>query len=281
MHHHINNYVALGKTAQGRLLIALLLVLLLSAISATAKIKYTDVNPDTTITATVSQVFARYDIDLNKDGIIDFYIKHFHPSSTTQQAEFYTQVGESGEVLTDANDVPLALNQNDNISSAQTQWVNKATAMFSTALQMADNWAGKSDKYVGVRIKVNNHWNYGWVRITIPADLSKIIVKDYAVNEVADSSIHAGQVIPTGINEVAAAEKAVSIYPNPFTATATIHCTAGDLYIFNAYGQKVKTMHFTKEDSIELKRDGLTAGIYYYVLKQDNRQVTGKIVIAE
>ena len=263
----------------------LLSLLFPAVLPATAKIKYTDVTPDTTVTATTTQVFSSYDIDLNKDGVVDFYIKHFHPSATTLEAEFYTEVGQLGEVLVDGTDGPLALNKDNNINATQTKWVNKATSMSSTALQMAGNWAGKSDKYVAVRIKVAGHWNYGWVRISIPADVSGITIKDFAVNEVADSPIHAGQVVPTSVQDITTNTiTPVTVYPNPVKTATTISCTVmnSKLDIFNQYGQKTRTIHFTTEGKTELKRDNLAAGIYYYQLTQDGRQLAnGKIVIAD
>lgn len=263
----------------------LLSILFPAVLPATAKIKYTDVNPDTTITATVTQLFASYNIDLNKDGVVDFYIKHFHPSATNQQAEFYTEVGQAGEVLVDGTNGPLALNKGDNISSTQTQWVNEATSMSSTALQMAGNWAGKSDKYVAVRIKVAGHWNYGWVRITIPVDVSGITIKDFAVNDIADSPIHAGQVVPTSVQDITNNTiTPVTVYPNPLKTSATIRCTVmnSELGIFNGYGQKIRTIHFTTKDTTELKRGDLAAGMYYYQLTQNGTHVTsGKICITD
>ncbi len=243
-----------------------------------AHIKYTQVTPNVTISATVSMVFDRYDLDLNNDGTIDFYIKHFHPDTTTQQAEFYTQIGQAGEVLVDTGTVPFALNAGDNISSSQSTWVDYAGASFSSALVMNANWAGKSDKYVGLRIQLGGHWYYGWIRLTIPSDVSKIIVKDYAVNEVADSSIKAGQTVGTDISSFEK-QQSVMIYPNPMKYLLVIEDAeiGSDFSVQNIMGQVVYHGIITKEKET-LNTQNMAQGIYIVHIRNSG---TKEIIIVK
>ncbi len=262
-------------------------ILLLSA-KLTAQVVYTDLNPDTIVSATIQNPSVQYNLDLNNDGTIDFNIRHNNYEGFIQ-TEFYTNFGELGQIVTNGTGAPAALNINDNINSGQPNWVCTVGSSSNSALFMnanGANFVGQPDKFIGLKIKLSNQWHYGWVSLSIPSDTSKIIVKAYAYNQVPNASISAGQTT-TGINDPYSEEKnIISVFPNPFNFSATIqfHSVKDNVEIdlYNLYGQKIKTMNCLSEDKITIERGNLNTGLYFYELKQNTKSLaTGKLIIVD
>ena len=92
--------------------------------------------------------------------------------------------------------------------------------------------------------------------------------------------------ISTEINENILPETELTIYPNPFSSSASINSTAflnsAELTIFNIYGQKVKTVSNLSGTTIKIERENLNSGIYFYELKQGIKNIaTGKLIVAD
>lgn len=77
----------------------------------------------------------------------------------------------------------------------------------------------------------------------------------------------------------------VKVYPNPFKQRTTLEVTGEDyqeleLSVFDVAGRLVKTISSKEQNRIELTRDGMTQGVYFYQLKGDNQLInTGKVVV--
>jgi type IX secretion system substrate protein len=77
-----------------------------------------------------------------------------------------------------------------------------------------------------------------------------------------------------------------SIIPNPFTTVTTIQFNStihnAVLFIYNLYGQKIKTIADISGDKIKIERGTLRSGLYFYELKQNNKNIaTGKLMIVD
>jgi Leucine-rich repeat (LRR) protein len=77
----------------------------------------------------------------------------------------------------------------------------------------------------------------------------------------------------------------VSIYPNPFHEKTTLVVKGKDyeqleLSVFDVTGRLVTTTRSSEHNRIELSRNGMTQGVYFYQLKGDNELInTGKVVV--
>ncbi len=49
------------------------------------------------------------------------------------------------------------------------------------------------DGFLGYRIKINNQWHYGWLRMDVDADAHHLKIKDYAYNRIELQGIYTGQ----------------------------------------------------------------------------------------
>jgi hypothetical protein len=78
----------------------------------------------------------------------------------------------------------------------------------------------------------------------------------------------------------------LNIYPNPFNEITAIQFNSAlynaELDVFNAYGQKAKTITQISGYKIEIDRGDLASGIYFIRLTQDNETFkTGKLIITD
>jgi hypothetical protein len=78
----------------------------------------------------------------------------------------------------------------------------------------------------------------------------------------------------------------ISSFPNPFSTYATIQSSQkfnnASLTLYNAFGQVVKQMDQLSVQSIMVYRDDLAAGLYYYLIMQENKVVSSdKLIISD
>jgi hypothetical protein len=88
----------------------------------------------------------------------------------------------------------------------------------------------------------------------------------------------------TGMTEMQP-DNSVSIYPNPFDNTATLHISNVNgnvsLAMYDVLGKEVKNIMNIKNENVLINRDNLPDGIYFYQVKNNDSTIaTGKIVLA-
>jgi len=74
-----------------------------------------------------------------------------------------------------------------------------------------------------------------------------------------------------------------SIYPNPFSVETTLQVdhflNAASLTVYNSNGQVVKQLNNISGQTVTLRRDNLTEGVYFIRLTQDNKLVAATKVL--
>jgi murein DD-endopeptidase MepM/ murein hydrolase activator NlpD len=126
-----------------------------------------------------------------------------------------------------------------------------------------------------------SYWGYSKLLPTIPgtytfkADYNGVIcTQDFEI------------IGSTGISSAENTLIHMNIFPNPSASSALIKFNAivqdGELQIFNAYGNNIRTLKITEKDEIILKFDDLPAGIYFIrLLKSDETISTSRFVLAK
>jgi hypothetical protein len=230
----------------------------LSISSINAEIVYTDFNPDIVLKGSLSNPWSQFNIDLDNDASPDFTITHFYPSDDLFYVEMSCSQYKDNEILVDESQTPKSLSMNDEINSEQSVWYNSN----SIALHVRNNWVGAKDKYLGLRIKKQGKWYYGWVRMEIPLDESNCTIKDFAYETLADKGLKAGEGITSVQYELN--NNSTLIFPNPVTSKFNIkgHQQRQKLSIINIFGQVLfeKKESFL-EESIDISC--LSNGIYF------------------
>ncbi|WP_053977986.1 T9SS type A sorting domain-containing protein [Mangrovimonas xylaniphaga] len=236
---------------------------LASATDTNGQIIYTDVDPDITT--------AYYNLDLNNDSTDDFQFDITNSFGTwfnLQPQNSNAALGEYGFWYNSLN----VLNNDQVISFGLSEWVSGWLFMCNGAW---GGWCGKTDKYIGLRLKIGLNIHYGWVRLDV--NMKTFTIKDYAYNITPGESINAGQTVlsiddldPKEIKVISLANR-INLYnlPQPL-----------EYKIFSLTGQLVLDGK-TKETTYTIHTNALTKGVYVIELfdKQWKSTLKKKIVI--
>lgn len=137
-----------------------------------------------------------------------------------------------------------------------------------------------------------------WTSFTIPIGYAMNIYPDTAFIYAANNSTYPtiGSVftiddlaftgtVPIGINETVAASHSAVVMPNPFNEQATLNLkdtqiSNGKMELYDVLGNKVRQVENLSGSSFIISREGLPAGIYFYMLSEENALIaTGKISV--
>lgn len=246
-----------------------------------AQINYTDVKPDSTISASITQQIQSYYVDLDNDGNYEFELRHFNPEPGQEAVELQGEVVGSKEVIVDQNDHATVLTYGDTVGASSDDWGNDLYGILPSP------WYGSGDKYFGFRFKKSGNWHYAWVRVAIPSDRLSFTVKDYAYNSTPNEPIKAGEGIPNiGIHNIANTDKQIVNYPNPFSSETIIkpgfNLHNSTLRIYSPSGELVRTVPNLYGSTCAIKRGALTAGVYFYKIEENGNCLgSGKCIIQD
>ncbi|MEA3444065.1 MAG: T9SS type A sorting domain-containing protein [Bacteroidota bacterium] len=169
------------------------------------QIIYTDPNPDITVLNN-----SIYLLDVNNDGIEDFKFLHEDAASGLNgnglgvailhlDAEFLG--GMPAQDPTHYYPYKLEYNTFIDINANGNEWVVKhPDPDFVRVLNLQFNngsyaglWVfGVTNRYLGIRIRLNNLWHYGWIRLDVSANALTMQIKDWAYESSAGVGIFTG-----------------------------------------------------------------------------------------
>jgi hypothetical protein len=256
--------------------------------SVNAQIVYTDIDPDVMLSD------SSFYIDLDNNDTADFAIVHINYSygSTSFLNLVGLQALRNNEVLGDTivsatysyvSFLPAVLNADDDIDASKEVWYNSYYGMmyyngvYGSFNFTGGNWGNASDKYLGLRFKIDNKWHYGWARVDITANGSAFIVKDYAYESYPEKHILAGKqvsVIPPEDNkmiQVFSANQKLFIHTNGAQIEGNV------AHIYNTVGQKMKDVKLDVGKNI-ISINDLSKGIYIVNLAVNGQTVSRKFI---
>lgn len=249
------------------------------SVKLNGQIIYTDIDPDSTVSASDSEVIKSYFIDLDNNGTYEFELRHFNPGGGHESVELHQNLHTNGnqKVLILSNGHSKVLSESDTVGYYSPQWGLDQYGILNTP------WYGPGDKYLGFRFKISGNWHYGWARVNMPSDRFSFTIKDYAYNSVPGQSIIAGQAT-SGTEETK--YTSVSVYPNPFCTLTVFQFRSplnnAELRIFDLNGQKIRIIKNISGYAMTFERNGLPAGLYAFQLAKGNELLAvGKLVITD
>lgn len=260
----------------------LLTILFALPTALTAQIEYTDLQPDSTVQATLSTQLAWFNADLNDDGITDVEIRHFYPDVENAAVELHPKNGT--EVMVPANSqqvkYPSSISTNSPIGPNEN-WAGTATTFYLNNEAGAKGlWVGVQNKSLGLRLKISGQWHYGWIRLDVPEEADFFVVKDYAYNATSDTEIKAGEgavstqkpVLDYGIR-ITCWNNVLQIMDSKRTGTRK------ELTIVDLGGNTIKELSFHSENqTIDLT--GVSRGIYLVRVRLDgDKERKEKIIL--
>jgi hypothetical protein len=238
-----------------------------------SSVSYHDIDPDKPLFAPEGQVL-RYDIDLDNDGTIDFYFKHFNMGESWNHIEAYTMVGQSGEILSNGNNVPMMVAQGEDIDGVSGSWHCTSSSSSSSAMFMESLWAGKGIGYLGLRFKIENQWHYAWVKIKVEADKSGFTIYDYAYETEPDVAIIAGDIGTSVIEDEVDANYEIIVSGNNLIINSK-SVTKNQIEIYDLVGNRIVSESFS---GYYFESFDLVYEVYLVVLRQAERVYIKKVI---
>lgn len=138
---------------------------------------------------------------------------------------------------------------------------------------------------VGVYTNDEGNYSYQDVQLTV-ANVTTLKVTGLSGAGWGFAGVSVNCALITGINQLNINSQHPLIYPNPFNSFATIQLKTtiknAELNIYNLTGQKLKTINNLSGDKIEVHKDNLPSGLYYFNLIEDQKTIaTEKLIISE
>lgn len=105
--------------------------------------------------------------------------------------------------------------------------------------------------------------------------------EDFYVVKTDDS----GNIIATSLEEGKVNDASISVYPNPFSTTATLEiknakATIFNLKIYDLIGNLIREANFNSP-TVVIERDNLNNGMYYFKINSNDSFESGKIMIVD
>jgi hypothetical protein len=148
-----------------------------------------------------------YAIDLNHDGITDFTIENLALVGGTsgysaRRVEVLPAAGNAVDVnpQTYRDYLAAALSPGAQIGPSQPvkfrpEIMAQVFKVYGETYYYFGSWLNVSNRYLGLRFKIDDEWHYGWARLTVQSNLRLRIVAvltGYAYETEANTSITAG-----------------------------------------------------------------------------------------
>ncbi len=179
-------------------LFLLITLFVFSQVESKACIVYKNIQPDSTLKMDASTQFGNgVIIDINNDGTNDcsfiwYWFSGFGwQMSITGDTSNVSYIVEQ-DTLQFGEKILTPLSTTDTVK-ANANW---GASEYGNAIADSNrlNFAGKGDKYIGIRLKVNGKTYYGWVLVSFDsaANNRSLTVKSYAFNNAVDMPIIAG-----------------------------------------------------------------------------------------
>ncbi|RYD55292.1 MAG: T9SS type A sorting domain-containing protein [Sphingobacteriales bacterium] len=223
-------------------------------------IKYHNVEPDTMV-STWNAFYA-----------LGIYI-WWHPTP-----EVVINTLDSVQVLCLNDSIPAALNFGDSIAAGSPGiWrTQKYTCL--NCKGVLGKWKGVEDRYLAVRDKnKSDEWVYGWIRMDVDFGATNFVIKDYAIHNVANTQIKAGQMVGTGVADTKAQRHNVSYRCNNREVSFSGFSGNAMMIAMDINGRVIG-----KETIVEGKGFNLAAqpaGIYIFHLQNEQMNETIKVAI--
>ena len=272
---------------------ALASVAALATSKSDGQIIYHDIIPDTTIVKAIHSGI--YSLDLDSNGTIDFNLS---VNSSFNKESNMADINAMNSNALERDTVQFLShfadpNNYNNLIGAINDWVANDVKLDSCKLPFVANqgvFAGKGDKFIGLKLIRGGKTYYGWVRVKLSSHCDTLIIKDYAYNDTEGASISAGEEA-TGIKTTDKNEGTLEpSYPNPATTISYITYiipiqSSVTITLFDVTGRKIETLlNITSQSPgrhvIPVNVTNLSSGVYFYTLTVNGQTFKEKIVVA-
>ena len=249
-----------------------------------AQVIYHDIVPDTFVT----NANPIYDLDMNNDGIVDFWLD----GHSVNPPRLYFNEGNFGLAHIGLDFTYLAALGNCRIISANPNpsyyfWQPSYTSANNFLNLMASYWSsGAGDnqwadygihKFAPIILHLTDGNHYGWIRMTHYPNVDTLFIEDYAYQAIPDSAILTG--CPTSINSIPSSNLFNAYFENHHLI---LHFQQSPLpsriILFNDVGVKLNEQAIAQSQLI-MDVSNLAAGVYFVAVDDGEKRQVKKVVI--
>lgn len=238
-------------------------------------------NPnDTTLQAT-GWIEQKYYIDLNNDGVDDYYISSYAGSSPGGSiCSSYIYPANSNCFILKNNitsNYADTLNINDTIDNNNLWESNSGMLAYyafhiPSTFSYAGLWGNIANKYIGLKIVTNNDTLFGWCKITVEG-YCIITIYEFAIKNCNGSGIEQIQT------------ENYLLFPNPATKQVSINFSENDITnitIYNIFGREVYNCNLQNNKGVNneiIDVSDWIKGMYIVEIRTQERIKTGKLLV--
>jgi len=265
--------------------------------AANAQVMHTDLNPDILLTGQGSM----YLMDLNADGTDDFAFitadTVINGSATTggvpftytidiKAANVYPTPGNSW--MANSSDTTVA-----NVPSGSSIGVSDFNGLGSSGSYLGmmmdisipllgysltypgGNFLGV-EGYVGLQFDISGATHYGWARVEVSSAGDNLIIKEYAYEAIAGSSIQAGA-NGVGIDEISSLVEVRNVN-NEIVILTTEKLDNAVATITSISGKQITSQAINNQVE-KIKLNDISSGIYFVNINSDRGSITKKVYV--
>jgi len=227
---------------------------------------YRNLDPDNNVT--LSGDYSTYNTVLSQPGSGGTYAQ----VTATQSVPFYSYFS----FITDANPGWRAGYGGFSNRDASDLWNGAGSTISFLPLVQTVGVTDTADEAIFIAYKVNN---------MLPG-ATEVFKSCSAFDPNVTAQASAAMADMTTGMQNAATDVSAAVYPNPFTDNATLKVgkdikpVNAELHIYDVLGKEVKNISAISANEIKIDRKGLSGGMYFYKLINENKEIaSGKLII--
>ena len=261
--------------------------------AANAQVMHTDLNPDVIVTGQG----ASYIMDLNADGTPDFsfYTADTTINGTTSGMSYTLDIkagivypGSGNSWMANSSDTTVAnVPSGSSIGASDFNGLGTSGSYLGMMLDISVPLLGYSvtypagnflgvDGFVGLKFDVSGATHYGWARVEVSSGSDTIIVKEYAYEATAGSSIQAGA-NGVGIDEISSLVEVRNIN-NEILILTTGKLDNAEATITSISGKQIASQAINNQVE-KIKLNDISSGIYFVNINSDRGSITKKVYV--
>ena len=254
---------------------------------------HTDLNPDVIVTGQG----ASYIMDLNADGTPDFsfYTADTTINGTTSGMSYTLDIkagivypGSGNSWMANSSDTTVAnVPSGSSIGASDFNGLGTSGSYLGMMLDISVPLLGYSvtypagnflgvDGFVGLKFDVSGATHYGWARVEVSSGGDTLIVKEYAYEATAGSSIQAGA-NGVGIDEISSLVEVRNIN-NEILILTTGKLDNAEATITSISGKQITSQAINNQVE-KIKLNDISSGIYFVNINSDRGSITKKVYV--
>ena len=222
---------------------------------------------------------ANESLDINDDGIIDFYFNQEEGDLGITALEYQSCLLGTGNYTSFGSLELKLVNPGELVqlySPIEAFYIEDQDAsVFTTSVEngLADGWIDQQDHYIGFAL-VGTVFKDGWIKLSIDIEGETLTIKEIAYRNAGNGSpgIQVGQTddVSTSINQLEGVLNNVSVNPNPASNFINLNFDYSgaknlSLTVLNNIGQEMNrtALGDNRSGNLELNTSSWAQGIYF------------------